>query len=549
MFFSLNKKIFYIISIFFIIASIIFILSFYIVYGGKIQEDQRAVFRRNQQYLQLLSENIYLRKQNFRLSQLENAQIEKREHELNLEKRLAKENQYSYNQRYETISNGIKIIALSGISFIFLLILISLWSRKHILKPINKISEIARYISSGDLSLRIPTKINPRTKDELDYLADSFNLMIDNIEKNIETIKERDEFLQSLVNGIPDGICVIDKSGKILIANDEYYKQCNKKRSLLKEKHKYCYYLNYQSEIPCPNKENCPITAIFNRNEKSFKSVHEFNQTTGKQLFINAAPLKIKTNNENKEYIIMSIRDLSEDIKFSHQQKISSLLFISTSLAHEIKNNLGSTRMILEHLLEKFYENKSKDNEEKKYLSMILKQIVECSNVPERLLKLTKNTSDSNETFTIQESVNEIIRLLDYEATHAGIEIKVNIPQHPIAIQGNETDFKMALLNLIQNAFHALEKTQHPEVIINVKSDKNKIKINIEDNGSGISPQDMPHIFEPFFTHNGSTPTKGSGLGLPIVKSIITSFKGKIEAKSIPNKKTTFTLTFPYHNE
>ena len=74
MFFSLNKKIFYIISIFFIIASIIFILSFYIVYGGKIQEDQRAVFRRNQQYLQLLSENIYLRKQNFRLSQLENAQ-------------------------------------------------------------------------------------------------------------------------------------------------------------------------------------------------------------------------------------------------------------------------------------------------------------------------------------------------------------------------------------------------------------------------------------------------------------------------------------------
>ena len=122
MFFSLNKKIFYIISIFFIIASIIFILSFYIVYGGKIQEDQRAVFRRNQQYLQLLSENIYLRKQNFRLSQLENAQIEKREHELNLEKRLAKENQYSYNQRYETISNGIKIIALSGISFIFLLI-------------------------------------------------------------------------------------------------------------------------------------------------------------------------------------------------------------------------------------------------------------------------------------------------------------------------------------------------------------------------------------------------------------------------------------------
>ena len=57
MFFSLNKKIFYIISIFFIIASIIFILSFYIVYGGKIQEDQRAVFRRNQQYLQLLSEN------------------------------------------------------------------------------------------------------------------------------------------------------------------------------------------------------------------------------------------------------------------------------------------------------------------------------------------------------------------------------------------------------------------------------------------------------------------------------------------------------------
>ncbi len=69
------------------------------------------------------------------------------------------------------------------------------------------------------------------------------------------------------------------------------------------------------------------------------------------------------------------------------------------------------------------------------------------------------------------------------------------------------------------------------------------ISLSISDNGSGISKEDMPHIFEPFFStkHNAS----GIGLGLSIVHGIVENHKGKIEVESEPNQGTTITITLP----
>ena len=78
--------------------------------------------------------------------------------------------------------------------------------------------------------------------------------------------------------------------------------------------------------------------------------------------------------------LIEIIRDLSDDIKFSHQQKLSSLGFMATSVAHEMKNHLGAVRIILERILE------SKDisqSEQNKLLQLILQQVIESSAVPE----------------------------------------------------------------------------------------------------------------------------------------------------------------------
>ena len=136
-----------------------------------------------------------------------------------------------------------------------------------------------------------------------------------------------------------------------------------------------------------------------------------------RHLAINAAPLNIQdAQGKTLNYIVESIRDLSEDIRFSHQQKLSSLGFLATSVAHEMKNHLGSIRMITEGLLNKYFQNRSDEDEEKKYLTLIDKQLVECINVPERLLKMAQFSQEEQSKFSLQSGIHDVISLLDYEA-------------------------------------------------------------------------------------------------------------------------------------
>lgn len=98
------------------------------------------------------------------------------------------------------------------------------------------------------------------------------------------------------------------------------------------------------------------------KDEANVKVIQQFANEPGRHLAINAAPLYI---DGQKTYIVEAIRDLSEDIRFSHQQKLSSLGFLATSVAHEMKNHLGSIRIIIEGLLTKFH-NAPEDKKRRK---------------------------------------------------------------------------------------------------------------------------------------------------------------------------------------
>jgi two-component system sporulation sensor kinase A len=109
-------------------------------------------------------------------------------------------------------------------------------------------------------------------------------------------------------------------------------------------------------------------------------------------------------------------------------------------------------------------------------------------------------------------------------------------------VHGNETDFKMIILNLIQNAINSMPHGG----ILEVKTHtlKNAFTISIKDSGCGISETALKHIFEPFYSVS-HTDKKGTGLGLAIVKDLISQFNAKINVTSKENVGSDFELTFP----
>lgn len=554
MFFSLTKKIIYLILTLSITSAILFIHAFYSAYSTKIEKDQMVSIQRNQQYNNLLLRNIGLIKELKSLANSNHSIAIDKKHYNNIyalihdnknnqflikEQQAINERISQFEEQYETIKNGVNIIAFSTFLQIIFIIFMGLLIKILILNPINKISHLSEQVSRGNLNLRLPKRRSNTLFDELDRLSITFNSMLDNLQNMMEKIRDNENFLQSIVDGIPDGIRVIDKDFNIIIANKSYYNLTEDfPKSGLK-----CYYSAFGLNEPCHySNTQCPVVNILHKNnKKTFNAIHQFINSGNKYLSITSAPL---FHNSQNNYVIEAIHDLSQEIDFSHQQKISSMGFLSSSIAHEIKNQIGALRLIVEHLIDKYFQHKSDTDEDKKLLNLIHSEIINASQIPERLLKLTRISDNSFQNFNCVNAIKEIIELLDYEAKINGIVIDYQFSKKEIFLFGNETDFKIAAINIILNAIKAMSSNGILKIKIST-SKQNEIKISFTDNGIGINKENLQQIFNPFFSlgHQKEKNT-GTGLGLSITKSLIEKQGGSIDVKSQEGKGSCFTFTF-----
>ncbi len=552
MFISMNKKIIYSIVLLFFFTSLIFIYTFYKVYGNKIQEEQLQNINKNQQYFTLINKNINLTRELHQIikkhphieisdsevlksinTQTAEAQIK----QLTEESLRISENIKNYDSRYQAIQESFKILILSSLLIIIAILLLAYLMKLWILNPINRISAITQKVSNGDLSSRISRDHSPKFTDELDFLITTFNKMLDNLQSFITEIKDKEKFLQALIDSIPDGIRVIDENYNIIIANKAYKQQISSKNKNCEK----CFASSHSRKTPCSYQEyHCPLHEIIKNKNKNIRVVQQFAGQPQKHLSINAAPLQYK---DHTKYIIEAIRDLSDDINFSHQQKLSSLGFLSTSIAHEIKNHLGALRIILERLIDKFYANKSDEDEDKKHIILIYNELLSCINVPERLLKLSRAVEDKKQEIDCGSAIKDVLGLLDFEAKSKGINIEFTLPSSPLYISGNEADFKMAIINLILNALKAMDA--NGILTIKAENTNKRIKLSFNDTGVGIPPQNINRIFEPFFSDGRENQQKGNGLGLAITKSIVEKSGGNISVTSKVGVGSCFTLSFP----
>ncbi len=538
MFFSLSKKILLTLLTFLMLSAGIFIVFFENTIGKKIRNDQTNLITRNQYVITLLNENISLRQ---RLNKIQpqtptatEESLQQKREELSRERKLNEELTQNYDESYATIQESLRILGFSAFLTIISLIILWFLLKRWVISPVDELTTLSIDVANGNFSKRLKIK-KGKFIDEFNTLMQTINFMLNNIENNINEIKEKEIFLQSLIDTLPDGIRVIDENYNIILYNKAYATYMNKHYLYKSEKCYKSYCL--ESETPCSSSQYlCPLKELKKNNKTELKIIHSVNN---RPLSINSAPI----HQNGKFGIVESIRDLSDNINYSHQQKISSLGFLATSLAHEMKNNLGAINLILDGLLQKYYKDKNSTEEEKQYLEMISNQIKACIQVPERLLKISRNTEQSKGYFNVINEINDILSLLDYEIKSKGINLIKNFSNNQEEIYGNEIDFKMIILNLVQNAIHAMPDGGNLEIKTNAQ--KNNLIINIKDSGYGIPENAINHIFEPFFTNSPQKEGKGTGLGLAIVKDLIIKLGAQISVNSKENIGTSFEITIP----
>ena len=228
-----------------------------------------------------------------------------------------------------------------------------------------------------------------------------------------------------------------------------------------------------------------------------------------------------------------------------HIERLASLGKLSSSVAHEINNPLSGI-LIYTKLIYKQLSNPdlyaSKRESMLKHLKLIENEAKRCGDIVKGLLEFSKKDQEDFEPRHLHEILQETYELMTHPIKIANIRFFTDFSAASDLIYCSPNQIKQACIAMLVNSSEAVH--ENGEIIIRtVNSTEDSITIEITDNGIGISADDIPHIFEPFFSTKQKS--SGIGLGLAIVHGIMQSHNGKIQVSSEPGHGTTISITLP----
>lgn len=221
-------------------------------------------------------------------------------------------------------------------------------------------------------------------------------------------------------------------------------------------------------------------------------------------------------------------------------ERLSALGQLSAVLAHEIRNPLGSIRGTAE-ILRDDYKPGDKKYE---FLEILLKETERLNNVVEDFLGLARPVQTEKDICHLYNEVQEVISLLDADATAHGVTITL-LPFDIPMVRGDREKLRQVLFNLLLNGIQATpfggSITVSGETLPPFEDGPEKVVLNFRDTGNGMTEGVRSKIFEPFF----STKSDGTGLGLAITQKIVESHGGTIDVQTEPGKGSVFKVILP----
>jgi len=228
-----------------------------------------------------------------------------------------------------------------------------------------------------------------------------------------------------------------------------------------------------------------------------------------------------------------------------HVERIASLGKLSSSVAHEINNPLSGilvyTKLVSKQLgSSEFYHPKKESI--LKNLKLIETETKRCGDIVKGLLDFSRKDKDDFEEINLHIILKETYRLMSHTIKMAGVSFHLELNAEFDRVVCSPNQIKQACVAILVNASEAV--SDNGEITLRTTNpEPGDVKIEIIDNGVGITEQEQAHIFEPFYSTKRET--SGIGLGLAIVHGIVENHHGRIRVNSTPGKGTTISIILP----
>ncbi len=233
-----------------------------------------------------------------------------------------------------------------------------------------------------------------------------------------------------------------------------------------------------------------------------------------------------------KEYID---REVESAKALAHSQNLALLGTASSKMTHEVGNFLNGIHMVLRGLKKEPLSQKSE-----KTLKIIEKESVQLNEYIHKFLQFAKKPALRLQKSPLDLIIKEILTIIRPEAEKSGIAITFSWDETIPLVSIDAGLMRQVFNNLIKNSMEAISDTGSITISGNIENEN--IVIAVKDSGQGIDAENVEKIFEPFFTTKGS---RGTGLGMAIIRTNVEAHNGTIECKSSPGDGTTFIIRLP----
>ena len=399
-------------------------------------------------------------------------------------------------------------------------------------------------LSRFDLStLRLQESYN-QLREQVSSLTVELEKKHEQLERNLREKEKTENHLSSILETLPSGVVVVDREGKITTFNREAELISGISRNTVEgEQFDRILKPSLSADFPA---------GFQSMNSMSAAGECIFTQKRGREIQVHFTiiPLREKERDTGTEIesSIIIFHDVTQLKKLEEQAERTSRLTamgeIAVSIAHEVRNPLGSIELLTSVLKQEVKD----DQDKKKLTEHVLSGVKSIDCIINNLLLFTKPQPPVLQQVNMHSFLSDAILFVAPSLKLARVELRKQFNAQDPLVMGDPELLKQVFFNVVWNAIQAMPRGG--ELIISTETGKHDayrsaalqhMEITVADSGTGISDCDREQIFDPFFT----TREKGAGLGLAIVHNIIEAHGGLISVTSMAGKGSAFTISLP----
>ena len=405
-------------------------------------------------------------------------------------------------------------LALSLLLVGLLMLPVVLFFASRMVRPITRMRTVALTMAGGDLTARAEDGSN----DEYGELGRALNYLSSELGSTISSLQMERNRLQSLINGLSEGIIAVDAKGATTLINPAVYGL-----------------LNLQSTDDNVRAAAPDVFAMFDQALSSAQAVKKTVWQGDVALHISVSPLLLQSGEVTGCVGIVSDVTSAERLEQTRRDYVANV-------SHELRTPLTAMRALIEPLRDGLVKT---EEQRQQIYDVVLRETMRLSRLVNDMMELSRLQSG---TASLSRSVFAPLPLFnlihetysayaeDYQQTFV-----YDVPEDLPSVWGNPDRTQQVLIVLLDNAFKYT-----PEggvVTLSACAEGDVVRVRVRDTGVGIPAADLPHVFDRFYKVDKSHHSKGTGLGLAIAYEIMKHLGEEMSVTSEPGQGSCFTFT------